>query len=331
MKVKELIKEEGVVKGVVVEDFFTKKTFRFHSKVVLNATGVFADAVRHQDNPEAHSMMAPSQGIHLVLSRKFLSLDTAILIPRTADGRVLFVVPWHDKVLLGTTDTFKDKIELEPKYQEEEIEFLLSEAAKYLEVPPTRKDILSIYAGLRPLIRDKNKPTKAISREHLIEISTGGLITLVGGKWTTFRKMGEDAIEACGKFLKAKWKRSRTEKLKLHGYMDAVDRDDPLLPYGSDKEIIQKIAEEKSSYAKKIHPKLPYIMAEVIFALRHEMAFRLEDVFCRRTRALFLDSKSTLEAAPEVAKVLAAELGFDEDWIQKELEAFHEVAKNFTP
>jgi glycerol-3-phosphate dehydrogenase len=143
--------------------------------------------------------------------------------------------------------------------------------------------------------------------------------------------MGEDAIEACGKFLKAKWKRSRTEKLKLHGYMDVVDRDDPLLPYGSDKEIIQKIAKEKSSYAKKIHPKLPYIMAEVIFALRHEMAFRLEDVFCRRTRALFLDSKSTLEAAPEVAKVLAAELGFDEDWIQKELEAFHEVAKNFTP
>jgi glycerol-3-phosphate dehydrogenase len=331
MKVKELIKEEGIVKGVVVEDFFTKKTFRFRSKVVLNATGVFADAVRHQDNPEAHSMMAPSQGIHLVLSRKFLSLDTAILIPRTADGRVLFVVPWLDKVLLGTTDTFKDKIELEPKYQEEEIEFLLSEAAKYLEIPPTRKDILSIYAGLRPLIRDKNKPTKAISREHLIEISTGGLITLVGGKWTTFRKMGEDAIEACGKFLKAKWKRSRTEKLKLHGYMDVVDRDDPLLPYGSDKEIIQKIAKEKSSYAKKIHPKLPYIMAEVIFALRHEMAFRLEDVFCRRTRALFLDSKSTLEAAPEVAKVLAAELGFDEDWIQKELEAFHEVAKNFTP
>lgn len=331
MKVQELIKENGRLKGIIVEDFFTKKKYTFKGKVLLNATGVFADGIRHKDDPGAHTMMVPSQGIHLVLPKKFLSQEMAILVPRTADGRVLFIVPWHDKVLLGTTDTFKKNIELEPHYQEEEIEFLLKESAKYLDIPPKRKDILSIYAGLRPLIREKNKATKAISREHLIEISPSGLVTLVGGKWTTFRKMGEDAIDACLKELHIHKKRSRTERLKLHGYIDNFDRNDPLLPYGSDKELILKIARDNPDYAKKIHPKLPYIKAEILFAVREEMARRLEDVLCRRTRALFLDAKSTLQAAPEVAKIMAEELGFEKEWVEEELKSFMEIAAHYTP
>lgn len=331
MKVTHLIKENGRIKGLTVEDFFSKKTYTFTTKILLNATGVFADGIRHKDDPDAHTMMAPSQGIHLVLPKTFLSKQTAVLVPSTADGRVLFIVPWHDKVLLGTTDTFKKTIDLEPQYQEEEIEFLLKESAKYLEKAPTRADILSIYAGLRPLIREKNKPTKAISREHLIEFSSSGLVTLVGGKWTTFRKMGKDAIDACLKELRIFKKQSRTEKLKLHGYLETFDRDDPLLPYGSDKEWILKIACEQPEFAKKIHPKLPYIKAEILFAVREEMAKRVEDVLCRRTRALFLDAKSTLESAPEVARIMAKELGLDENWIQEELKNFREVAAHFTP
>ena len=153
MKVVKLVKENGQLHGLLAEDFFTKENIFFSGKVILNATGVFADGIRHQDDPEAHTMMAPSQGIHLVLPKSFLSKETAVLIPSTADGRVLFIVPWHDKVLLGTTDTFKKTIDLEPQYQEEEIEFLLKESAKYLDKPPTRKDILSVFSGLRPLIR----------------------------------------------------------------------------------------------------------------------------------------------------------------------------------
>ncbi len=331
MKVVKLVKENGQLHGLIAEDFFTKENITFSGKVILNATGVFADHIRHQDDPEAHTMMAPSQGIHLVLPKNFLSQETAVLIPHTADGRVLFVVPWHDKVLLGTTDTFKKTIDLEPHYQEEEIEFLLKESAKYLNKAPTRKDILSIFAGLRPLIREKNKPTKAISREHLIEVSLSGLVTLVGGKWTTFRKMGEDAIDACLKILNIRKKHSRTEQLKLHGYLETFDANDPLLPYGTDKEAILKIAKAQPEYAKKIHPKLPYIKAEILFAVREEMARRLEDVLCRRTRALFLDAKSTLEAAYDVAKIMAAELSLADDWIDQELKDFREIATHFTP
>ena len=331
MKVVKLVKENGQLHGLLAEDFFTKENIFFSGKVILNATGVFADGIRHQDDPEAHTMMAPSQGIHLVLPKSFLSKETAVLIPSTADGRVLFIVPWHDKVLLGTTDTFKKTIDLEPQYQEEEIEFLLKESAKYLDKPPTRKDILSVFSGLRPLIREKNKPTKAISREHLIEVSSSGLITLVGGKWTTFRKMGEDAIDACQKKLNMHKKKSRTEHLKLHGYLDTFDAYDPLLPYGTDKEAILKIAKTQPEYAKKIHPKLPYIKAEILFAVREEMARRLEDVLCRRTRALFLDAKSTLEAASDVAKIMATELGLSEDWVHQELKDFREIAAYFSP
>lgn len=329
MKVKDLIIENDHVQGVHAEDFFTKKTYKFRAKVVLNATGVFADEIRHKEDPKAHHMMVPSQGVHIVLPTSFLSKDTAILIPKTADGRVLFVVPWHNKVLVGTTDTLKNTIELEPHYLEEEIEFLMKESAKYLARGPRREDILSVYSGLRPLIREKNKSTKAISREHMIEVGKHGLVTIVGGKWTTFRKMGEDAIDACRKAIQANWKKSGTEHLKLHGYLADFNPSNPRLQYGSDQDKIDEIIRENPELKEKIHPNLFYIKAEVVFAVRYEMAQKLEDVLARRTRSLFLDSKSALACAPSVAKIMAKELGKGTDWIDHELREFEILAKNY--
>lgn len=329
IKVTDLIIEHDKVQGVHAEDFFTKTKYLFRSKVVLNATGVFADDIRHKEDPQAHHMMVPSQGVHIVLPTSFLSKDTAVLIPKTADGRVLFVVPWHQKVLVGTTDTLKKTIELEPHYLEEEIDFLLKESAKYLARAPKREDILSVYSGLRPLIREKNKPTKAISREHLIEIGKHGLVTIVGGKWTTFRKMGEDAIDACSRSIDANWGESRTKNLKLHGYLNQFNPLNPLIQYGSDQDKIEFIIRENPKLGEKIHKNLFYIKAEVVFAVRYEMAQKLEDVLARRTRSLFLDAKSTLECAPVVAQIMAKELNKGSDWIETEVKEFEILAKNY--
>ncbi|MCH9613799.1 MAG: hypothetical protein SP1CHLAM54_08080 [Chlamydiia bacterium] len=295
-----LIKEEGVVCGVETS------VGSFYAKKIINATGIFTDELRNLDNPLTDPIMKPSQGIHLVLPKKFLGSDEALVIPKTKDKRLLFMVPWHDHVLLGTTDLPVDFPVIEPKAKEREIDFILKNAAPYLNLPPTREDILSVFAGLRPLVRESGKLTRKLARTHKIFVSESGLITITGGKWTTYRRMGEEAIDCA--FPNTK---STTKSLHLHGFR------------GSDKDHFEK--------GSRLHADLPYYEGDVIYAVRYEMAKTLDDVLSRRTRALFLNVKAAIEIAPRVAKIMADELKVESTWIQKELNTFEEISKFYTP
>ncbi len=327
-----LLKENGIVKGVVARDLETGDEYTLHGKAVINATGVFSDAVRRMDNPDSPPIIAPSQGIHLVLDRSFLPSDTAVIIPKTEDGRVVFFVPWHRHLLVGTTDTPVKTAELEPRALEEEIDFLLNVASRYLKKHPRRSDILTVFAGLRPLVKTGgHAKTAALSRDHSIFISSSKLITIAGGKWTTYRKMAQDVIDRAIAVCGLKELPCRTETLRLHGYQPHAARAhlDSWREYGSDAEALEKIIETHPQQGHLLHPRLPYLPAEIIWAIREEMARTLEDVLARRTRSLFLDAKASLEIAPRVVKIMAEELGKDERWEAKELESFSHIAKKY--
>ncbi len=322
----------GIVNGVIVTDIQTKEKFEVKAKVVINATGVFADKVCKLDNPNSPNLIRPSQGVHLVLDKTFLQGNSAIMIPHTSDGRVLFAVPWHDKVIVGTTDTPLDNISLEPRALEEEINFLLNTSAKYLKKDPTRKDVKSVFAGLRPLAVSPDSPneTKEISRNHQISVSQSGLVIITGGKWTTYRKMGEDAIDKAILVGGLEDKKSVTMNMPIHGYVKNFDSAEPLHYYGSDKEHIQNhILDKNPELIKKLHPNLPYIEAEVVWSTRNEMAISVEDILARRTRSLFLDAKASVEAAPKVAHIMRKELKKSRKWEKEQIKEFTELAQNY--
>lgn len=331
MKVTGILKEKSHANGVEVEDQETGKTYKIKGKVVINATGIFSDTVRALDNPKTSKIVQPSQGVHVVLDKSFLESETAILIPHTADGRVLFMVPWHDRVLVGTTDTPVKEPILEPVPLDEEVDFILKETGKYLSRHPTRNDILSVFAGLRPLIAEEgNKKTAALSREHSILVSESGMITIAGGKWTTYRKMAEDVIGKAlliGGFDDIPCK---TQDLKLHGWMENADPLDPWSTYGTDGEIVKKIISEDESLDQFLDPKLPYLKGEVIYSVRYEMTRSIEDFLSRRTRSLLLDAKLAIEVAPQVASLMAKELGQSKEWEIAQVESFKTLAKNYS-
>lgn len=329
VKVVDLIKENTNILGVRAIDEETGKKYEINAKVVINATGIFADTIRHMDSPKAPDIIQPSQGIHLVLEKHFLESETAILVPHTDDGRVLFMVPWHDRILLGTTDTPISHINLEPKPFEEEIEFLLKNARKYLTKPPTRKDILSIFTGLRPLITHPGKKTALLSRDHSIIVSDSGLVTIAGGKWTTYRKMGEDVVDKAILVGHLEEYPCRTKNLKLHGWADNVDPIDPWSTYGSDRKKIDKLCEEDPSYKNLLSNRLPYVKGEIIWAVREEMARTVEDVLSRRTRSLLIDAKIATAIAPEVARLIAKERHLNQTWQEEQVKSFKELAKNY--
>lgn len=322
---------KGKIVGVKATDLETGKNLDIKAKVVVNATGVFVDSIMQMDTPEAHDMVRPSQGVHLVLDKSFLDSDYAIMIPKTDDGRVLFAVPWHSKVVVGTTDTLREKPELEPQALEKEIEFILNTAGRYLTKKPTRKDVLSIFAGLRPLAAPKGegKSTKEISRSHKIITSESGLITITGGKWTTFRKMAEDTINESIKVGNLANLKCKTKNLKIHGYKPNPDLNNHLYVYGTDVEFIQKLENEHPEYREKLHPNFEYKASEVVWAARAEMARTVEDVLARRVRVLFLDASSSIAMAPKVAQVLAKELGKDEQWVENQVTAYTKLAKQY--
>ncbi|QVL58389.1 MAG: glycerol-3-phosphate dehydrogenase/oxidase [Simkaniaceae bacterium] len=330
MKVTGLLKEKNVVTGVQIEDRETGKTHQVKGKVVINATGIFTDEIRSLDNPKTQKIVQPSQGVHVVLDQSFLESETAILIPHTADGRVLFMVPWHNRVLMGTTDTPVKNPTLEPIPLDEEIDFILKETGKYLSRHPTRNDILSVFAGLRPLIAEEgNQKTAALSREHSILVSNSGLITIAGGKWTTYRKMAEDVIGKAlliGGFEDSPCK---TQELKLHGWMENADPLDPWSTYGTDGKLVKKIIHEDESLDQFLDPQLPYLKGEVIYSVRYEMARTIEDFLSRRTRALLLDANLAVEVAPQVASLMAKELGQSKEWEVAQVESFKALAKNY--
>ena len=332
MKVKSLIKNRsGMVKGVRVLDVESGEEHRIKSRVVINATGVFADSIIEMDDPTSDKTIVASQGVHLVVDKKFLGSSTALMIPKTSDGRVLFAVPWHDKVILGTTDTLVPEIELEPKALSEEVDFILNTCAQYLKETPTKEDVLSVYAGLRPLAapEKEGKKTKEISRGHNINISLAGLVSIIGGKWTTYRKIGEDAVNNAALIGDLKEFPSVTESMSLHGHMRDADKNNPLRFYGSDAIKIRTIVDKDPKLGEKIIEGYSFIKAEVVWAVRNEMARTIEDFLARRIRLLFIDAKAAIEAAPVVAKVMAPEIGQRRKWQRLQIEEFTKLAQSY--
>jgi glycerol-3-phosphate dehydrogenase len=326
--------DEGYVNGLIARDNESGEAFSINAKVVINATGVFTDEIRRMADPSTEPLMVTSQGIHLVFDRSFLKSDTALMVPRTSDGRVLFVIPWHGHAVAGTTETPVDGPSLEPKPLEEEIQFILETAGRYLTRPPSRSDVLAVYVGLRPLVKSGGaSSTSAISRDHTIHVDTSGLLTITGGKWTTYRHMAEDTVDHAITLGRLRDESCTTKNLKIHGYQErpaARDEEDVLDVYGSDASEIRSLAEQNPSLAKPIHPALPYIGAEVVWAARAEMARTVEDILSRRTRALFLNARAAMQMAEPVAKLLAVELGHEDAWIASQLQDFSSLAKQYT-
>ncbi|HEX2393865.1 MAG TPA: glycerol-3-phosphate dehydrogenase/oxidase [Bacteroidales bacterium] len=329
-KVTHLLKDNnGILNGVVSIEGKTGKELRLGAKVVINATGVFSDEVLRMDMPVINRTIRPSQGIHIVLKREFLDGDTAIMIPKTDDGRVLFIIPWYGQLVAGTTDTPVDDAGLEPKALEHEINFILNTAGRYLIKAPERKDILTVFAGLRPLIARPDDPssTRELSRSHRISISESGLLSVEGGKWTTYRRMAQDALDRAIKRGMLEKKACVTHSLSITGENNHIDKNDRLRIYGNNMDAIRLLTNEGNG--KTIHPLLPYTEAEIIWICRNEMPVKVEDILARRTRALFLNARASIEMAPVVASIMAEEMGFDAEWKKRQVEEYGELVKNY--
>jgi glycerol-3-phosphate dehydrogenase len=322
---------DGTVDGVVALDVETGREFRAQGKVVINATGPFADSVRRLAEPEALPLIAPSQGIHLVFDRSFLPGKSAIMVPHTRDGRVMFAIPWHGHTVVGTTDTPIPQPTLEPRPLDSEIGFILETAALYLHKPPTRDDVLSVFAGIRPLVRSgDSRITAALSRDHMIHIDSSGLLTTVGGKWTTYRHMAEDTVNQAVEFARLPEKSCVTPELRIHGYHEAAEEFGELNVYGADAPLVQDLVHADASLGEALDAALPCTGARVVWAARTEMARRVEDVLARRCRALFLNAGAAIRMAPAVAALMARELGRDEAWQRREVAAFEALAQHYS-
>lgn len=298
---------DGTIDGVEFEDAETGEKLNVASKCVINATGAFCDPVRKMSDAAAETVVTFAQGIHLVFDRKFLPSDTALMIPKTSDGRVLFCIPWHGHLLVGTTDTRVDKAEIEPHALKSEIDFVLKTAGEYLAEKPTRNDILSVFAGIRPLVKNgSSAKTSSLSRGHDLFVDASRLITVTGGKWTTYRRMAEDAVNKAADVAGLERRKSVTEDLSIGGVVQEENAGD------------------------RLHPDLPYTEADIVRAVRSEMARTLEDVLGRRTRALFLNAKAAVEVSPQVAEIMAAELGKDNDWKNSQVASFKDLSTSYS-
>jgi len=326
-------KTNNRITGILAWDSETGDAYTIAARVVINAAGVYVDALRRLDDAGVRPLLTVSQGAHLVLDRSFLPGSTALLVPRTDDGRVLFTIPWHDRVLVGTTDTPIYELAIEPRPLGEEVAYMLDYVGRYLERNPRPSDILSTFAGLRPLLRGRgSSATSRLSREHAVVVSDSGLVTITGGKWTTYRRMGLDAVDKAARVASLPARPSVTEKLKLHGWReDASGGDSHLAVYGSDAPRLSELLAERPEWNQPLHQALPYRSGEVIWAARHEAARSVQDVLARRTRALFLDARASIAAAQEVAALLARELARDQRWQEQQVSEFRELAKSYLP
>lgn len=330
IKVTGLLKAaNGNINGVRCVDTETNEPYQFIAKTVVNATGVFVDDILQMDKPGSDKTICVSQGVHIVLDKSFYPSSDALMIPETSDGRVLFAVPWHDKVVVGTTDTPVEEASLEPKALEKEIDFILETAGSYLIKKPQRSDVLSVFAGLRPLAAPKKgeQKTKEISRSHKIIVSDSKLFTILGGKWTTYRKMGEDLVNRIENEMGWPHKQPATASLHIHGYAQNANWSDPFYFYGSDAPLIQQqmngTANQWLSEELKIH------RTQITWAVEHEMARTVEDFLSRRTRALLLNARESRRIAPEVASIMAKALGKDEQWKEQQLKDFYQMSEQY--
>jgi glycerol-3-phosphate dehydrogenase len=324
-----LLKKDGVIRGVRATDQADGagtvpepggsggKSYEIMAKVVINATGVFTDSILQMDQPGSETVIAPSQGVHIILDKDFLPGKAAILVPHTDDGRVLFAVPWHDKIIVGTTDTPVSVATIEPRALPEEIDFILQQIGRYLRKVPGRGDIRSVFAGLRPLVKSSSKKTAELARDHLILVADSGLITITGGKWTTYRRMAEDTVNTAIQRSGLPVKPCITDTLAIHG------------SDGEDEAAIRALTATKPEWGLPLHPRLPYLQADIIRGVREELCLTVEDALSRRTRSLLLDAQAAIECAPVVAALLSKELGYDQAWQVRQTEAFGELAKGY--
>lgn len=332
MKVSALASARGRLTTITATESESGREYSLSGRAVINATGVYCDQLRRMDEPSSSPLITLSQGSHLVLDRAFLPGGCAVMVPRTDDGRVFFAIPWHDRVIIGTTDIPRDTVTPEPVPLPDEIDFLLAHAGRCLERQPTRSDILSIFAGLRPLAAGKHgQRTAQLSREYLLSVSASGLVTITGGKWTTYRSMAAAAVDAAAVQGGLDVRPSATHSLRLHGWEPPSTPAGPMDGYGSDRRLIEQLADGSPAWKERLHPRLPYTAGEIVWGVRFEWARSVEDVLARRTRALFLDAGACREIAPRVARLMAAELGCDQTWQSRQLDRFDEAAAKFLP
>ena len=351
LKVVSLLKENHRVCGAVVRDLETGGEIELRARVVINATGVFTDELRRLDDAAAPALLTLSQGAHLVLDKSFLPGECALMSPHTADGRVFFAIPWRNRTLIGTTETPVTQASLEPLVLPDEIEFLLAHAGRHLARKPVAADVLSVFAGLRPLVKaDLNNATSKLSRSHRVIVSSSGLVTITGGKWTTYRQMADDVVDRAVAVGSLPVKPSPTANLKLHGWREMSETscrrrgDESQIKkpsetphvvscnfdeYGADAEQLRALCDITPDGNTLLHPCLPYHVGEVIWAVRYEMARTLEDVLARRLRALLMDARAGVEIAPHVARIMATELGRDAAWENQQVSKFQELAAGY--
>ena len=331
-RVTALVKDEdGVARGVGISDSETGEEIEADGKVIVNATGPQADAVRRLDKPDAAAIVTPSQGVHIVLDRSFIACDSAIMVPCTDDARVMFAIPWHDVALIGTTDTPIDHISIEPQPLDCEIDFILETANRYLARPASRHHIKSVFAGIRPLVKaGSGASTAALSRDHKILIDPdSGMLTVIGGKWTTYRKMAEDVVDQASVLGALHQAPCITEALHIHGYHERADSLGRLSFYGSDAEQVRSLINSDAALAKPIHADLTTTGAEVVWAYRNEMARTIDDILSRRSRSLLFDARAASESAEIVGALMASELGRDPSWVTSQVSSFRDLAKSY--
>lgn len=329
VEAKSFVKQDGKIQSLIVEDVETKQTASIQGLCFINATGPFCDFLRKIDDPQSMEVIAPSQGIHIVLPSHFCPSKKAILIPHTKDERVIFCIPWHGRVLVGTTETKVKNITSDPIALKNEVDFLIQAVSNYLSIKPKHEDILSVFAGIRPLVKKKQAKTAKLSRNHEIFISESGLISIAGGKWTTYRKMAEDVVNVALKKIAKPFLRASTEKLKLHAAIDPQKSQLSFPEYGKDSHLLDRMIEKNPSLSQYIHPDLPYKKVQILWAIQKEMARTIDDVLARRTRALFLDAKAAIAVAPLIANMLANEFDKDKNWENLQTLDFISIAKTY--
>jgi glycerol-3-phosphate dehydrogenase len=312
MRVTALLKEQGRIAGAEVRCAVSGRALRVRSRVVVNCTGIFADSIRSMESPAAAPMIEPAQGVHVVLDRSFQPSDTAIMVPHTDDGRVLFVIPWHGHTLIGTTDIPRPAAEEDPQPTEEEIGFILHNAGRYLQRTPARGDVLAAFAGMRPLVHEggtDGTASKKVSREHVVQVGEAGLVSVMGGKWTTYRRMAEDGVDRAVAVGGLHAGPCVTETLRVHG---AIDRADPAWPaeewlqaYGSEAAELRVLMSREPDLAQPLHQALPYTAAALWWGLRHEQALSTEDLLFRRVRAGLLHAGATRDIASALEPAIA--------------------------